>query len=205
METTSSSIDAALTGIQRWGVHLEVEQIVLGFLMEHNNAYQSVSGFLLESHHFADPTHRRIYQSIEAGFRDGHVVDVAALSAQFDPAGLLDEVGGPDYLHTLVELDRELDDLIDLAIGIHSEWAWREYLEISCKLLRAVYNRDLDGVDVLRLALGLVDKNLTALWKVARLAGRPAGGHCRRVPLDAETLKYLIEYSDTAQSPSAAF
>src|SRR5579859_8211013 len=81
--------------------NLQAEQALLGALLANNCAYERVSEFL-SPEHFADPIHGRIYQAIVRRVEAGQLADAVTLKAEFEHAGILEEVGGTAYLTQLL-------------------------------------------------------------------------------------------------------
>ena len=77
------------------------EQALLGALLANNRAYERVSEFLAPEH-FVDPVHGRIYQAVARRIEAGQLADAITLKAEFEHAGILDEVGGVPYLAQLL-------------------------------------------------------------------------------------------------------
>src|SRR3954452_25593999 len=77
------------------------EQALLGALLANNKAYERVSEFLTPAH-FADPIHGRIYQAIQRRMEAGQIADAVTLKAEFEHAGILEEVGRVAYLTQLL-------------------------------------------------------------------------------------------------------
>ncbi len=98
-----TNIDSPLLGIsQRMPpTNVEAEQALLGALLSNNKAFDRVADFLSPDH-FADPIHARIFAAIARRIDASQVADPVTLRAEFEHAGILDEVGGTAYLGTLL-------------------------------------------------------------------------------------------------------
>src|SRR5574340_1051622 len=96
-------IDSPLLGLSQRlpPSSMQAEQALLGALLSNNKAYERVSEFLAPDH-FADPIHGRIYQAISRRIEAGQLADAVMLKAEFEHAGILDEVGGTAYLAQLL-------------------------------------------------------------------------------------------------------
>ena|SRR5450756_1646980 len=83
--------------------NLEAEQSVLGAMVVNPNAIP-VAIEQLRDDDFYREGHRLIYRSILTLFDKGDEVDVVTVSAELDRQGVLDRVGGRDFIHTLAEI-----------------------------------------------------------------------------------------------------
>ena len=94
-----NTIDSPLFGLSQRlpPSNVQAEQALLGALLANNKAYERVSEFLA-AEHFADPIHGRIYQAIARRVEAGQLADAVTLKAEFEHAGILEEVGGTAYL-----------------------------------------------------------------------------------------------------------
>ncbi len=81
---------------------LEAEQSVLGGLMLDNQAWDSVSEILVDSH-FYRSEHRMLFRMLQKLVDDSRPFDVVTLSEELDRGGELERAGGLEYL---VELAR---------------------------------------------------------------------------------------------------
>ena len=97
-----NTIDSPLFGLSQRlpPSNVQAEQALLGALLANNKAYERVSEFLA-AEHFADPIHGRIYQAISRRVEAGQLADAVTLKAEFEHAGILEEVGGTAYLTQL--------------------------------------------------------------------------------------------------------
>ena len=101
--TPVNTIDSPLFGLSQRlpPSNVQAEQALLGALLANNKAYERVSEFLA-AEHFADPIHGRIYQAISRRVEAGQLADAVTLKAEFEHAGILEEVGGTAYLTQLL-------------------------------------------------------------------------------------------------------
>jgi replicative DNA helicase len=80
--------------------NLEAEQAVLGAMLLSEDAL-SQSFELLEESAFYKEAHRKIFAALSQLYRDNTPVDLITVTDRLRQAGLLDEVGGPEYLASL--------------------------------------------------------------------------------------------------------
>jgi hypothetical protein len=79
----------------------EAEQAVLGSLLLSSDAFGLVQG--LQPDHFYRPAHTLIFSACWELHRQGEPVDPITVSAHLQQQGQLQHVGGPTYLHSLVQ------------------------------------------------------------------------------------------------------
>lgn len=108
--------------------NLEAEQALLGALLSNKKAYEYVGDFLLPDH-FACPAHGRIYQAIQRRIKNDELADAVTLKAEFEHAGILDEVGGTAYLTQLLTAMVGIINAGDYGRAIHDAWLRRELID----------------------------------------------------------------------------
>ena len=108
--------------------NLQAEQALLGALLSNNKAFERVGEFL-QPHHFADAVHARIFDAIGRRIDAGRVADAVTLKAEFENAGVLDEVGGTAYLAQLLVAMVGIINAGDYGRAILDAWMRRELLD----------------------------------------------------------------------------
>lgn len=81
---------------------LEAERSVLGALLIENAGYDQIASWLEAGHFFRD-AHRKIYEAIGALLTAGKPADLRMLAEELIRRKLLDDVGGPVYLGSLID------------------------------------------------------------------------------------------------------
>src|SRR5918995_5667040 len=81
--------------------NLMAEESVLGALLLSRDAIGQVSEQGLQPGDFYRPSHQHVYDAIRALYSSGAPVDTVTVADELRRAGLLDEVGGTEALHTL--------------------------------------------------------------------------------------------------------
>ncbi len=121
-----SVADDGLTALLRRSppANPEAERALLGALLTNNKAYERVSDFLVAAH-FADPLHGRIFEAIARRIDRGMLADPITMRAEFEHSGLLDEVGGPQYLGQLLMAMVGIVNAGDYGRAIHDAWIRR--------------------------------------------------------------------------------
>src|ERR1700731_1058964 len=110
--------------------NLQAEQALLGALLANNRAYERVSEFLAPDH-FADPLHGRIFQAISRRVEAGQLADAVTLKAEFEHAGILDEVGGTAYLAQLLTAMVGIINAGEYGKAVHDAWLRRQLIDIG--------------------------------------------------------------------------
>ena len=158
----NGSIDSPLFGLSQRlpPSNIQAEQALLGAILSNNRAYERVSAFLAADH-FADPIHARIYQSIVRKIEAGQLADAVTLKAEFENAGVLQEVGGTAYLTQLLTAMVGILQAGDYGRAILDCWTRRREIEIGEGLIAGAYGSDPDrnGMDV----LGQAEDEIAAL------------------------------------------
>ena len=126
--------------------NLQAEQALLGALLANNRAYERVSEFLSPDH-FADPIHGRIYQSIARRIEAGQLADAVTLKAEYEHSGVLQEVGGTQYLAQLLTAMVGIINAGEYGKAIHDAWLRRELIDVGETVVNNAFGADaeLDG------------------------------------------------------------
>ena len=126
--------------------NIQAEQALLGALLANNKAYERVSEFLVPDH-FADPIHGRIYQAIARRIEAGQLADAVTLKAEFEHAGVLEEVGGTAYLTQLLTAMVGIINAGDYGKVVYDTWVRRQLIDLGETVVNNAYgaSTDLDG------------------------------------------------------------
>lgn len=96
-------------GREKWGEvtqmrvlpkNFEAEQALLGALLHNNSSFEKVSEFL-QSDHFGDPIHGKIYSCISLLIQRGNIADPITLKDYMESQNELEAIGGWKYLTQL--------------------------------------------------------------------------------------------------------
>jgi len=150
-----NSIDSPLIGLSQRlpPSNVQAEQALLGALLTNNRAYERVSEFLAP-HHFADAIHARIYQAISRRIEAGQLADAVTLKAEFEHAGVLDEVGGTAYLTQLMSAMVGIINAGEYGRTIHDTWLRRQLIDVGEVVVNNAFGADpeLDGIKQIETA-----------------------------------------------------
>ncbi|WP_119393331.1 replicative DNA helicase [Salinibius halmophilus] len=81
---------------------IEAEQSLLGALMLDTSKWDDLSE-MVEPADFYQPAHQSIFAAIQALLNEAHPADMVTVAEQLEKQGELDEVGGREYLLTLID------------------------------------------------------------------------------------------------------
>ena len=113
--------------------NLEAEQALLGSVLVNNDIIDEIST-LIKPHIFYDPGHIKIYEVIESLNNKGMIANPITLKNFFEKDGMLNEVGGTEYLVKLTRFSGSIKQAIDYAKIIHEMYLRRELVKISDQL-----------------------------------------------------------------------
>ena len=81
--------------------NVEAEKAVIGALLIENDAYGAMGP--LSAQEFFRDAHRKIFDAISFLLNSGRAADLVALKNELDSRGLLEDVGGPAYVASMVD------------------------------------------------------------------------------------------------------
>ena len=150
------SADQSLLGSVRLPPsNLEAEQALLGSIICNNKAFNAVSGFL-RPEHFAAVEHAKIFQAISRRIEAGQLADAVTLRADFEGAGILDQVGGTAYLAKLISAMVGIANAGDYGRVVHDMWLRRQLVDVAEGVARRACG-DGSGMDAIQQVSSLLD------------------------------------------------
>jgi replicative DNA helicase len=166
-----NTVDSPLFGLSQRipPSNVQAEQALLGALLANNKAFDRVAEFLVPEH-FADPIHGRIYQAISRRVEAGQLADAVTLKAEFEHAGILDEVGGTAYLSQLLSAMVGIINAGEYGRAILDAWLRRQLIDIGETVVNNAFGADaeLDGSQQIEFAE-------QSLFNLAADGGTPGG------------------------------
>lgn len=166
-----NSIDAPLLGLSQRvpPSNDRAEMALLGALLANNKAYERVSEFLSPDH-FSDPVHGRIYQAIVRRVEQGQLADAVTLKAEFEHSGLLDEVGGTQYLADLLTSMVGIINAGEYGRVVYDTWLRRQLIEVGEVIVNDAFGAEpeLDGKQQ-------IEKAESELFRLATQGGADGG------------------------------
>ena len=133
--------DAEPTGSKPPPFDVGAEQIVLGSMILSKRAAEEVME-ILSPQHFYRPTHETIYQALVDLHCAGQAHDPIALGHRLEKSGDLVRVGGPSYLHDLVQAVPSAADGEHYARIVHEKALLRKVLKAATGMAAGVHSRE---------------------------------------------------------------
>jgi len=131
------------TGYRQAPHNIEAEQALLGAILINNEAYDRVASFL-ESGHFYEPLHGRVYESLAKLITQGHLASPVTLKHHFEHDEGMREIGGPQYLARLAGAATTLINTEDYGRTIYDLAIRRELIRIGEELHNRAYDAPVD-------------------------------------------------------------
>ncbi|HEU5483144.1 MAG TPA: replicative DNA helicase, partial [Sphingomicrobium sp.] len=156
---------ASEPGTQALPQNVEAEAALLGALMIDNRLVEDVQ-LKLRPHHFFEPLHGRIYESILRMTDSNRVANPVTLKPLFDGDEAMREVGGPAYLAQLTGSGAAVIGARDFAMQIYDLALLRALIGVGRDLVEGA----LDTSEEIA-PLDQIEKAETELYKVAEEGG----------------------------------
>lgn len=132
--------------------NLEAERGVLGSILLWNEAIDEVAEFLHADHFYSD-AHRRIYGAIqqlhERGIRG---IDALTLAEELERRSELEEIGGPTYLHDVLEAVPHAAHAKYYANIVREKFVQRSLISACSEILRDTYDAAQETEEILASA-----------------------------------------------------
>ena len=127
--------------------NLQAEQALLGALLHNNKAIDRCGALTPE--HFADPVNGHVFHAIKRRIDAGRLADAVSLKGDFENAGILDTVGGTEYLTQLLTAMVGIINTTEYAATIQDCYRRRQLIDIG----EALVNQAFDGGETSSVAL----------------------------------------------------
>ncbi|MEX0700653.1 MAG: replicative DNA helicase [Planctomycetales bacterium] len=131
--------------------NLDAERSVLGSCLLVNDAIDEVAD-LIRSDHFYSDAHRRIFATMFGLHESGRRVDPVILAEALARGGELEEIGGPDYIHEILESVPHAAHAKYYASIVRDKWIQRSLIYACTDILRDSYEAGADTQEVLERA-----------------------------------------------------
>lgn len=142
---------------------LEAEQAVLGSMLLSPDAITEVTAVITAADYYR-PAHETIHRTVVALHQQGKPVDPITVTHALDQAGELGRVGGPAYVHTLVQTVPSPAHAGYYAEIVHELAERRRLIAAGTRLVQAASAPDSTPTD-LREALALGEQKLPETWQ----------------------------------------
>ena len=119
--------------------NLLAEQMLLGSLLTNNEGYHKVSDFL-QSEHFYEPVHKRIFDAIAVFIDRGMLANLVTLKNHFDQDPTLKSMNQGDYLAQLSSLSTTIINVTDYAKTIVDLAIRRSLINIGEDIVNDAYS-----------------------------------------------------------------
>ncbi|MBP3397944.1 MAG: replicative DNA helicase [Alphaproteobacteria bacterium] len=123
--------------------NLEAEQAVLAAVLMNNRALERVSEFL-RGEHFSHPAHQEIYKLAERQFAAGIPFDIITAKNYLDQQGVLESVGGVDYLTQLSGAGATVVNVEQYARIVYEHALRRDLIALGQDITDKAFVEDLD-------------------------------------------------------------
>lgn len=127
--------------IRKLPANITAEQAVLGALLTNNENINKIGDFL-EAHHFYEPIHQRIYETIITYMERGLVANPVTLKNKFDADEALTDLGGGAYLARLVGMMTSIINIKSYAHIIYENAVRRELITIGEDMVNVAFAED---------------------------------------------------------------
>ena len=140
--------------------NLDAEESVLGALLLSRDAVNAVAEMALTSGEFYKPAHQHIYDAIRTLTAGGQPVDVVTVADELRRAGMLEELGGSQYLIELQGRTPAISNAGRYAKIVQDTALARKLIAVSSEIAEMAYG---EADDVIRL----LDQAETKMFEVA--------------------------------------
>ena len=124
--------------------NLEAEQAVLAAVLMNNRALERVSEFLRPTH-FSHPAHQEIYKLAERQFAAGIPFDIITAKNYLDQQGVLESVGGVDYLTQLSGAGATVVNVEQYGRIVYEHALRRDLIALGQEITDKAFIEDLDN------------------------------------------------------------
>ncbi|HET6327822.1 MAG TPA: DnaB-like helicase N-terminal domain-containing protein, partial [Planctomycetaceae bacterium] len=132
--------------------NLDAERSVLGSMLFSNDAVDEVASFLKAAHFYHD-AHQQIYGAIcRMRERGRGAIDAVTLAEELAGLKLLEEVGGPSYLHQILETVPHAAHVRYYADIVHEKYVQRALIDTCTEVLRTCYDSARPANEILQEA-----------------------------------------------------
>ncbi len=124
--------------------NLEAEQAVLAAVLMNNRALERVSEFLI-AEHFSHPAHQEIYKLAQKQFAAGIPFDIITAKNYLDQQGVLENVGGVEYLTQLAGAGATVVNVEQYGRIVYENAQRRKLIELGQSIMDSAFIEDLDN------------------------------------------------------------
>jgi len=125
--------------------NIEAEQSVLGSMLLDNDKIPDIIS-IIKSDDFYKDIHREIYNSIDELFNKNEPVDIISVSENLDSRGVLNNIGGLEYLSTISTGVPTTANAKHYASIVEEKSVRRKTIKISNEIINRAYDGDFENV-----------------------------------------------------------
>lgn len=140
--------------------NLEAERSVLGSILVHSEAFAEAAEIIDAGHFFRD-AHRRIFDAMAVLAKRNVEIDFITLREELSRIGVLEDVGGPAYITSLVDGVPRAVNIQHYARIVKEKASLRELIYSANRILASAYDAEDEAEDI-------VDQAEQAIYAVAR-------------------------------------
>ncbi len=144
LDTIFADAQPAVHGGRTPPYDTEAEQALLGAILNNNAAIDKVIDFL-KPDHFADSTHRRVFELCLAMYERGDTADPITLKRVMDGGPELERVGGPGYLVKLANSVVGIINAEQYGRLIHDLYLRRQLIALGEDVVNDAFDENLDS------------------------------------------------------------
>lgn len=178
--------------------NIEAEQSVLGAILIDNEAIATALE-IVEPSYFYREAHRRIFSSMGELFDRNEAIDIVTLTDYLSRKGDLDQIGGTQYLSSLVALIPTSANIRFHARIVREKALLRGLIQSTNTIASSVYTSDLDAEE-------LVDLAEKAIFEISDKRVKQAFVPMKRVIKDSfEMIEKLYDRKETVTGVPSGF
>jgi replicative DNA helicase len=178
--------------------NIEAEQSVLGGILIENSALNRVLEILTHEDFYRD-SHQRIYQALVDLSEKNEPADLITLTNELKKNDILDNVGGPSYLSSLIDLVPTAANIEYYARIVKEKATLRKLIDVATQLITQSYT-DSGDIDA------FLDDAEQAIFKISEHKIRPSFYHMKDVVKDSfKTIEKLFEKKELITGVPSGF
>jgi len=118
---------------------IDAEKAVLGSLLLDNQIADEIFG-VLKSECFYHEPHRKIFNAIQEIYKENHIIDLISIKDYMLKSGVLEAVGGIEYLSSLMDAVPSTKNASTYAAVVKEKWVLRELISAANNITKIAYS-----------------------------------------------------------------
>jgi replicative DNA helicase len=178
--------------------NIEAEQSVLGGILIENSALNRVLEILSDEDFYRD-SHQKIYEALLDLSEKNEPADLITLTNKLKSKNLLDDVGGPSYLASLIDMVPTAANIEYYARIVKEKATLRKLIDVATQIVTQSY-RDSGDID------GFLDEAEQAIFRISEHKVKPSFYHMRDVVKESfKTIERLFEKKELITGVPSGF